>query len=448
MSDRGNQAGFTLIELTVSLVAGLIVAMGIIALSRESTRTFHEEVRSAAAEATLRTAIDRLRADLQRAGFMSTANIMADPLIARPPTDASNVARINAAMIGIRQLAGIHLLAGASAGLPLAAKQAPALSPDAIEIGGNMASTEQFEIQSIQPAVGTCQQIFLSAQSAVMYRINAVGSVAAADLELKNLFQPAPTALKPFIARIVDDTGRSQYVATCTSSPTGQVAGLIAGSPPTPYVWINTTSTPLLTPQQTSTVGGVSGFGSGRAWINPVQIVRWQIVAATAEPLQYQNALAGSPLNPAAQDPNKYDLIRSFVDATDTVVAETTEVVAEYAVDLEFAFSIDSGSVGAPVMQTFPFESATNQTWADVATASQTGPQRIRAVRVRLVTRTAQPDRSVNVAVPNPGTQGFLYRYCVNFTPTCATNDGVLRWARARTVTTEVSLPNQQGAYY
>ena len=45
------QSGFTLIELTVSLVAGLIVALGIMALSREATRTFNEEARGSAAEA-------------------------------------------------------------------------------------------------------------------------------------------------------------------------------------------------------------------------------------------------------------------------------------------------------------------------------------------------------------------------------------------------------------
>ena len=68
-NERRSPAGFTLIEVTVSLAAGLLVALGIVALSREATRTFHEEVRSSAAEATLRTAVDRLRSDLQRAGL-------------------------------------------------------------------------------------------------------------------------------------------------------------------------------------------------------------------------------------------------------------------------------------------------------------------------------------------------------------------------------------------
>src|SRR5580658_7590651 len=82
---RQRQAGFTMIELTVSLVAGLIVAMGIIGLSREATNTFNEEARTTAAEAGLRIAIERLRADVQRAGYMSTGNILVDPGVAHVP---------------------------------------------------------------------------------------------------------------------------------------------------------------------------------------------------------------------------------------------------------------------------------------------------------------------------------------------------------------------------
>ena len=68
-------------------------------------------------------------------------------------------------------------------------------------------------------------------------------------------------------------------------------------------------------------------------------------------------------------------------------------------------------------------------------------------MRARIATRTAQPDRTVNVPVANFGTEAFLSRYCM--TPgACLTQDGTLRWARTRTLTTEVSLPNQAGAFY
>ena len=113
---HGRTAGFTLVELTVALVAGLIVAIGIVGLSREATATFHEEMRSSAAEATLRAAVDRLRADLQRASYMSTPNIVSDPKVAKWMGDPNNVFRVNPTTgAAIVHLAGIHLVSGGSA---------------------------------------------------------------------------------------------------------------------------------------------------------------------------------------------------------------------------------------------------------------------------------------------------------------------------------------------
>ena len=128
-----SRAGFTLVEITVALAAGLLVALGIVGLSREANRTFHEEVRASASEATLRTAVDRLRVDLQRAGYMSTGNIMADTSIAKP-LGATNVANTSPAMAGIKRLASVHLIEGGSQAqnnLTLSTQQTPALAPDA-----------------------------------------------------------------------------------------------------------------------------------------------------------------------------------------------------------------------------------------------------------------------------------------------------------------------------
>ena len=64
------------------------------------------------------------------------------------------------------------------------------------------------------------------------------------------------------------------------------------------------------------------------------------------------------------------------------------------------------------------------------------------SVRARVATRAAQPDRDANVPVINRAGETFLYRYCL-VGPCPAVPDGVPRWARVRTITTEVSLPNQ-----
>jgi prepilin-type N-terminal cleavage/methylation domain-containing protein len=436
----GGQTGFTLIELTVALVAGLIVALGIVGLSREATRTFHEEVRSSAAEATLRTAVDRLRADLQRASYMSTPNIQADPRIAHVLGGALNVP--STAPAGILNLAGIRLLPGGSAGnTPLSGSQDPLLNPDAIEIGGNMTSADQFEVQSILPS-GGCSRIKLTASSPAIFRVRAVG--LKQDVELNNLFQPV--AGGRFIVRLVDDTGRSQFLVTCNETPT---AGFAAGNA---FVDVDSVLTPILTPSNTGTLGGVTAAPSGRAWVNPVQVVHWELTLAGSEPAQYQNALGGQSLTPSVVDPAKYDLTRSYVDAASgQVIAASMEVIAEYAVDLGFAFSAETGlNAFQPAIVTYAFDNAAGRLWGgDITPGAPAAdrPHRIRIVRARVATRAAQADRAVSVGAANVGAQTFLYRYCVD-PAGCTTPDGTLRWARVRTLTTEVSLPNQSGVFY
>jgi prepilin-type N-terminal cleavage/methylation domain-containing protein len=438
------QAGFTLIELTVALVAGLIVALGIMGLSRDATHTFHEEMRSSAAEANLRTGIDRLRADLGRAGYMSTGNILTDPMIARAP---GQPAVTNPGFTGLARLASIFLNQGGSAAnTPLSAQQAVHVNPDILEIAGNMTSTDQYEVSVIQPG-GSCggQHVSLDAKSPSMYRVLGLGDGGAA--ELSNIFQPSPDGTGRFIVRIADKTGFSQYVAACPMTPTGIDGG------GTPFIDIDP-GTRILMANETGTVGGLSGYGTG-ALVNPVQIVHWELVAATAEPAQYggTSPLAGQPLAPTTADPAKYDLVRSFVDAVSGLpIASTIEVVAEYVVDFEVSFSVDTGLSGLqPNIVTFAFDDAVNPPqWAPNVVATPpplgVGPQRIRSVRVRLATRASEADRTLDVTVPNQGNEPFMYRYCI-LPGGCVAGNNTLQYARVRTVTADVALVNQARSY-
>ena len=233
MKRRSSRSGFTLVELTVALVAGLIVAMGIVGLSHEATATFNEEVRTSAAESGLRTAVDRVRADLQRAGYMSTGNIMSDNMIATP-AGQSNVWGIGANMHGLLQLAAIQLTENGSVtnnpGIAtLSAAQSPALAPDLLLIGGNMTCAEQFDVQAVLPPAGNCQQILLSPVSPAIYRVATAGlaNIPLASAELNNAFAPVVGngATAQFMVRLLDDTGHSQYLATCQQA---DVAGITA----------------------------------------------------------------------------------------------------------------------------------------------------------------------------------------------------------------------------
>lgn len=441
-----------MVELVVALLAGLLVAAGIVTLSREATNTFHEEARASAAEAGLRAAIDRLRADLQRGGFMSTGNIVTDPMIAAAPGAAHYAAAT--APAAIQTLASILYSAGGSlaknltnASPALTTEQSPALAPDLIDIGGNLTTADQFDVAYIAPAVGNCTTIYLSPTSPAMYRI--MGNGTAGATELLNIFQPDPTYAQEFIVRLVDDSGHTQFLETCGSgaSAPGAVAGVVGGQP---YVSVNTQATPLQMGVNTGTVGGLVGFAAGRAWVNPVQIVQWEITSSSStndpEPAQFLNGLEAT--SNGATDPTKYDLMRSLLDATGVIVPSTSEIVAEYAVDLGFAFSVDTGTALLPNVVTYPFNNPSNVTAAGAVSNPSATPERIRTVRARLAVRTAQPDRSVGIGLlpANYGSETYLYRYCVASCPSPPAS--ALAWARVRTVTTEVDLPNQSANYY
>ena len=65
------------------------------------------------------------------------------------------------------------------------------------------------------------------------------------------------------------------------------------------------------------------------------------------------------------------------------------------------------------------------------------GPHLIRSVRFRIAVRAAVNDRTNNIASPG---EGYIYRYCIDV-PCTGTEP---RYARVRTLTGEVALPNQQ----
>jgi prepilin-type N-terminal cleavage/methylation domain-containing protein len=474
--NRRASAGFTLVELLVALVAGLVVALAVTSLSKQATNTFHEESRIASAEMHLRVAIERLSADVQNAAFMSTGNIWIDPqIVTTSPGVHSNPANItgftnSSGRMGLHDLASLALHAWTSA----ASGPAPSrpldtvngLTPDAIEIGGNLANTEEFTLGGQGGALtvadapaGSCQgqRVYLDAlNSPAMWRVmgytvQSAPPAGSPDNLMLAFFPTCNTATNVgcpggtlrMIARVHTNTGTppNQYVAVCNASwNNGQ-----------PWVDIDPL-TRILSPQDTQGFGGVASLGTDGT-IAPLQIVRWELIPSTMQFPCGPNGTTG--------DPTKYDLVRSYLDASGNYIVDgnnnpVQEVVAEYAVDLRFALTVDTttdptgGYADNAVPWVLPFGDAKNYATAPLVSTlgigtpgNPAGPQRIRSVRIRLVTRAAQADRNANL----PGNNGYIYRYCVPISPAtdCSSGDG---WTRTRTVTTEVSLPNQARFWY
>ena len=429
--------GFTLIELLVSLSAGLIVAMAVVALSGTATQTFHEEARASTAEMTLRTSVERLRADLQRAGFMGTGNVQKDT---NTPLDPAGARPSGSALSGLYNLAGIHLVQnGSLAATPMSSgSNGNNLSPDQIDLSGNFTSADQYVVRTIT-AGGCGQRLILTPDSAAMWRLRAGGDTNATAAML-TMFQPV--AGKDFLVRVADDLGRYEFFRTCSTG------GVATGYSSADSAWfVDLQATPLINVAN-------YGFVTGRLSVSPIQTVRWEITGALNAAYRAVNT-----------DPDKYNLVRSWIDvatgapfayAAGPPVINPTELIAEYAVDLKFAFTVDPGlySQATPTLNTlatYGFDDTENGTVAAAVglVGVTTMPQRIRSVRMRVSTRSSIPDREADLRLPLVITPQDKYtlRYCVlDAGAACVT--GQRQWARVRTVISEVSLPNQARAFY
>lgn len=422
-SRRSAARGFTLVELLIATVAGFIVALSVIALSRDATKTFQEEVRASQAETALRLASERLRADIQRAGYMGSANTFTDPYIERGNQATGTF--YSGTHPGVEKMLGIYLVNGGSIDATYANATDVAnysgfnqLNPDTLTISGNLTTSDQY-LGNYMAGQGSCggPRFQFSNDDPAVTRLLQQGVVDA--------FRPARDAagapVGTFMARIYDPSRNRYSIApVCATSANGANPG-----------WIDIAGDPFPSVQPGITL---------TSWVaNPVQTVRWRI---------------RRPPNDANMDPprfanGRFELVREWLDATIDPTSKNLsvgmpEVVAEYAVDLKIAFSGET-DISTHATASNDFEKATtlNEQWTAPAariTAIPAGlaPQRIRSVRFRLATRASLPDRDLNIpgVFGTPGGSNYIYRYC--FDASCTTN-----LARVRTFVGEVALVNQ-----
>lgn len=414
---RASERGFTLLELLVASVAGLFVVLAAFLLSRGATRLFAAEGRVATTQLSLRIGVDRLRGDLERAGFMATANVRDDPDVCpNPNTTYAFPARLQA----------IHYQPGAGGSGAVDAPISASLNnlhPDRITLLGNFTSTDSYLAADISIGSSGGYRITLQSNFASTARLLSVGDGGGTSVNkaIEAIFAPGR------MVRIRNDLGSSQFlqINTAAIGAGGRVEINTAGNPPYTVV-TGGTATPRC-----------GGRGTGMGYeISPVQLVQYSVRSlASKSGFGWAYPDAGG-----LGDQHKYDLVRTELYPNGSEIANTQEIVAEYAVDLAFAFSVDTTPpiVGGaawqePVVQSFPFGHADNAAWAgDIITNPTARPQRIRSVKYRLTTRNRFPEYDAPgelEAGPGP----MRYKLATD------------RYARARTVIGEVSLPNQQG---
>jgi len=83
----GEARGFTLVELMVAMVGGMFVSIAVFALAKHASGFSMRQAR--VADATLQSVVgfERMRADIARAGFLSSPNLSKDPRVCRTADD-------------------------------------------------------------------------------------------------------------------------------------------------------------------------------------------------------------------------------------------------------------------------------------------------------------------------------------------------------------------------
>ena len=449
--EAGARRGFTVIEVLVALSAGILVSAAAFMLSRNATAFFQREARISAAQLSLTLAMNRLTNDLQRASFLSTPNIVLDPRVCAPTTAIYPT--------GLGKLAGINIYSGTATTQGALQSTPPGTStswepqtpPDAIVIGGSMDSSEVWQVQTIKPGAGGPLVVLQSpATDPATNRTTVVaGSAAMLPCKLGPAFAPTdypysgptpPGCKTPFnsgrIARIYHPETNWQYygvISTVTIGAGGEIDVQLAATPDIPV-------------RATSSCG-ISGQGdTGQGWLlSVISRVRYDIrsLAAPAYGATQYVAMCGGngvavPFAPAVTgDAGRTELVRIELDSTDAELIPTTELVAEYAVDMRFGITVSTkvSEFGYdPNVTSYAFGDPQVQTVANDVTKGGT-PQLIRAVQVRLSTRARAPDRDTDLT---PGPDGRRLRWLVGtkLQPS---------YARVRTVYSNVALPNQGG---
>ncbi|MFI5297952.1 MAG: PilW family protein [Polyangiales bacterium] len=445
-----SERGFTLIELMVAMMAGLLVISAAFLMSKGATRLFASETRLSTAQMNVRTAMDRLRADLQRVAYQSSANVVSDPLMCQPTT----LGKIQG--VRLQPHGTVYNAAGAlgvnayslGSAIQAAVFQANALSPDGIIVQGNFATTDLYPTASISAggAGSNTATIWLSGTDPSVLRLLSSGGTA--DSGAANAVAAAFPVNR--LLRLTNGFGKSQYfvISSTTVSSVGAPATL------TPQITINTTSPNVLSLPDGRNCG-FSGIGHGDT-VNSVQTYLYSLSSLAT--LNVVGADGGSGLaytwaypigSPA--DMYKTDLVRTEIDVTrnDQPFADSMpELVAENIVDLAFAVSADTSPslitspTSEPFISVYDFADSTGYTLADDATLNSnttTRPQRIRSMRVRVTGRNRDVDRDTAIDDGGPD----LMRVQVPLTSSGAS--GAVGYARARTLNEEVFLDNQRG---
>lgn len=407
---RLRKRGFTLTELLVAVIAGMLVAAAAFSFSKQVTRFFAQEARVASAQMSVLAGFQRLQSDIALASHMMAPNLKLDVEAAGHTCapDYSSWPAIMKTLTGVRVTVGGSQTAVAAAGVtsPLSDGK----YPDTIRIAGNLVTPDWFPVDEFNGST-----VYLE-QNRPAFARNFSNAA-----EFKAVFKPGR------ILHVYDySKDRSQYLQIVDSKWEGGRPSII-----TKTALISASTDPC----------GIAGYGSTTR-VNPISIVEYGLAKLSgSEHPAYADTIYAS--SPGGQPEVRTELVRREIligvnDNLQLHLDPATEIVAEFAVDLRFGAWVDEpGKAGLTYLA--PSTPALSDRMlvqtGTYTVGPTTGPETIRSLSVRLVVRSREVDRSQDLP-PNPLDGGFMHRYSMG--------DGGA-YARARTLLADVALMNQRG---
>lgn len=320
----------------VALVAGMIAISAIYFVSTSATKHFHEQQRVAHTQMSLRMAMQQIRSDIARAGFMGTPNSTTEQNCVLPVTQITGIALIDDVDSSNLTLDAINNV-----------------TADGLQLTGNYVTGDNYLVRN-----------FVAGGGGIAFQFDP-GQPAWQDFR-RSFGVPYDAAL--FNATFAP--GRWVHITTPTGNHFFNQINAVNGG----------TSPPTITVAPALPVGGTcAGTGAG-AEVAPISRIEYRVVDMTGD--------LASLANPAAvlAGVNGPVLIRREINiATGAVIAGSTRVVAEYVAEFNVDFIVDTApGAGAPVL------TQVNDAAAQAALAGT--PENARTAMVRLSVRTAAED--------------------------------------------------------
>lgn len=395
MKRRALPRGFTLVELLMATTAGLIVSAAAFLLAKNAASVFQEETRITGAQLSASLGLQRLATDLSRAGFLTSARPAADPFVCQ---EVATWPLLLTNLRAVKIEEGGSVTANPAA---LAQSVANGFNPDRIEIASSLGSAELFPVRTIQDG-STGKVIHLQTDSYPIARTCQGKTIVDCQPTLERIFKPDR------LLRLLTTSGHQIYglISSLDVQPTS-VRVELQGTPIVPPVAVNPKGYP----------GDCRG-----CFANVISVVRYELQSLQGHP-QY-GALVAPLAQSATGDGGRTELVRVELDREGNALPNSLELVAEFAVDLKFGISSVDPATSA--VTDVPLTLPANPL------VYTTPPERIRSVHVRLSTRARAPDREVDLP---PGMDGRKHRFALPLL-------GKLKYARMRTLYTEVALQN------